>query len=245
MNRVDRGALEFDEPIDESMVEVSLLAAPAAVLSRDLGVAWRHRSDLMTALSFFAVVVLLFPLASGADKKLLQALAPGVLWVAALLAHVLAAQRTFADDARDGTLEQWIISPQPLAMLTAARIVAQWLTSSLPLVLIAPVLVLPFGLSFDATIVLCISLLIGTPAMVAIGITAAALTLRLRQGAALLALLVLPLEVPVLVFGAGAVDAVASGMPTTAHLSLLAAFSLLTFPGAALASAAALRISHA
>ncbi len=244
MKVVDRGAFDFTESIDESLAEVSLLAAPVALVRRDLGLAWRHRSDLMTALSFFAVVVLLFPLASGAEKKLLHALAPGVLWVAALLAHVLAAQRTFADDARDGSLEQWLISPQPLAMLTAARIVAQWLTSSLPLVLIAPLLALPFDLSSDATVVLCLSLLLGTPAMVAIGITAAALTLHLRQGAALLALLVLPLEVPVLVFGASAVDAVTSGMSATAHLSLLAAFSLLIVPGAAWASATALRISH-
>jgi heme exporter protein B len=245
VNAINQEFLGFVDSADTLSTDTSLLSGPLALIRRDLGMAWQQRSDLLTALSFFAVVVLMFPLASGADKNTLQALAPGVLWVAALLAHVLAAQRVFADDARDGSLEQWLIAPQALPALTGARMVSQWLSTSLPLVLIAPILVLPFGLPTDATWILCASLLIGTPALTAIGITAAALTLRLRQGAALLALLVLPLEVPVLIFGAGAVDAVMSGMSTSAHFSLLAAFSLLAVPGAAFATATALRIAHA
>lgn len=225
--------------------DVDLLAIFSAQIVRDLRLAWRHRGDLLTTLAFFATVVLLFPLASGAEKKLLLALAPGALWVAALLAHVLAAQHAFADDARDGSLEQWLISPQPLPLLIGARMLSQWLVTSLPLLLLSPLLSLPFDLPAEASMTLTASLLIGTPALTAIGLTAAALTLNLRQGATLLALLVLPLEVPVLVFGAGAVDAVGNGLSATAHLSLLAAFSLLAVPAAMIASAAALRIAHA
>lgn len=225
--------------------DAPLLVGPLALIRRDMTLAWRHRGDLVTTLSFFAAIVLLFPLASGADRKLLHAMAPGVLWVAALLTHVLAAQRVFQDDARDGSLEQWLTAPQSLPLLLAARIVSNWLTTSLPLIVLGPLLMLPFDLDADATLMLFLSLLSGTPAMIAIGITAAAMTFRLRQGAALLALLVFPLEVPVLVFGTGAVDAVMNGLPATAHLSLLTAFSLLAVPGAAFAAAAAVRISHA
>lgn len=246
MNIPRVSAAPFDGTEENSTTaEVPLFNAAIALVYRDMSLAWRRRADLLTTLSFFAVIVLLFPLASGAERKLLQAMAPGVLWIAALLTHVLAAQRVFQDDARDGTLEQWLVAPQALPMLVAARLASNWLATSLPLILLGPVLMLPFDLSPDATATLCLSLLVGTPAMTAIGITAAAMTLRLRQGAGLLALLVFPFQVPVLVFGTGAVNAVMSGMPATAHLSLLGAFSILAVPGAAVAAAAALRIAHA
>lgn len=228
----------------DTAADVPLFGAAGALVRRDMALAWRHRGDLLTAVSFFAVIVLLFPLASGAERKLLEAMAPGVLWIAALLAHVLSAQRIFHDDARDGTLEQWLAAPQPLPMLVAARMTSNWIVTSLPLIVLGPLLMLPFDLPPDASAMLSLSLLVGTPAMTAIGITAAAMTLRLRQGAGLLALLVFPLEVPVLVFGTGAVAAVMGGMPASAHLSLLGAFSLLAVPGAAMATAVALRIAN-
>ena len=214
-----------------------------AVVVRDLRLALRRRADIVSALFFFVIVVSLFPLGVGPEPALLRQLAPGVLWVAALLATMLSLPRLFADDHRDGTLEQLALAPQPLALIVLGKVLAHWLVSGLPLALLAPVLGLQFDLSNDALWVLTGSLLIGTPALSGIGAIGAALTLGVRGGGVLLSLLVLPLYIPVLIFGAGAVDATVSGLGAQAHLSLLAALTLAGVFFAPWPTAAALRIA--
>ena len=214
-----------------------------AVVARDLRLALRRRADIVSALFFFIIVVSLFPLGVGPEPALLRQLAPGVLWVAALLATMLSLPRLFADDFRDGTLEQLALAPQPLGLIVLGKVLAHWLVSGLPLALLAPLLGLQFDLSNDALWVLAGSLLIGTPALSGIGAIGAALTLGVRGGGVLLSLLVLPLYIPVLIFGAGAVDATVSGLGAQAHLSLLAALTLAGVFFAPWPTAAALRIA--
>lgn len=213
------------------------------IIVRDLQLSLRRQSDLVSTLFFFIIVVSLFPLGIGPEPELLRKLAPGVLWVAALLATMLSLPRIFADDHRDGTLEQLALSPQPLGLIVLGKVIAHWLVSGLPLTLLAPVLGIQFGLSGDALWILTLALLMGTPALSGIGAIGAALTLGVRGGGVLLSLLVLPLYIPVLIFGAGAVDAAVSGMGAEAHLSLLAALALASVFFAPWATAAALRIS--
>ncbi|NBS66762.1 MAG: heme exporter protein CcmB, partial [Betaproteobacteria bacterium] len=195
------------------------------------------------SLIFFVIVASLFPLGVGADPVLLRTLGPGVVWVAALLACMLALARLFANDHADGTLEQMVLSPQPLSLLVLAKTISHWLTTGLPLVIIAPVLGLQFDLSADALLILIASLLLGTPTLSLIGAIGAALTLGLRGGGALLALLVLPLYIPVLIFGAGAVEATAAALGAAAHLSILGALLLGTIVFAPWATALALKIA--
>ena len=214
-----------------------------AMIHRDLRLAMRRRADIVSALFFFILVVSLFPLGVGPEPDLLRKLAPGVLWVAALLSTMLSLPRLFADDHRDGTLEQLALAPQPLALIVLGKVLAHWLVSGLPLALLAPLLGLQFDLSGDALWMLSLSLLIGTPALSGIGAIGAALTLGVRGGGVLLSLLVLPLYIPVLIFGAGAVDATVTGLGAQAHLSLLAALSLSGVFFAPWPSAAALRIA--
>ena len=178
-----------------------------AIVARDLRLALRRRADIVSALFFFIIVVSLFPLGVGPEPVLLRKLAPGVLWVAALLATMLSLPRLFADDHRDGTLEQLALAPQPLGLIVLGKVLAHWLVSGLPLTLLAPILGLQFDLSTEALWMLTVSLIIGTPALSGIGAIGAALTLGVRGGGVLLSLLVLPLYIPVLIFGAGAVDA--------------------------------------
>ena len=218
-------------------------AACRAVVERDLLIAARRRSDVLTTFFFFVIVVSLFPLGVGPQPDTLREIAPGVVWVAALLAAMLSLARMFGADYADGALEQLALTPQPLTLLVLSKILAHWLTTGLPLVLIAPLLGLQFGLPGDALATLLLSLLIGTPALSLIGAVGAALTLGVRGGGALTALLVLPLYVPVLVFGAGAVTASATGMGAAGHLSLLGAMSLAALVFAPWATAMALRIS--
>ena len=214
-----------------------------AVVARDLLIAARRRSDVLTTFFFFVIVVSLFPLGVGPQPDTRREIAPGVVWVAALLAAMLSLARMFGADYADGTLEQVVLTPQPLTLLVLSKILAHWLTTGLPLVLVAPLLGLQFDLPGDALAILMASLLIGTPALSLIGAVGAALTLGVRGGGALTALLVLPLYVPVLVFGAGAVTAAATGMGVTGHLSLLGAMSLAALVFAPWATAMALRIS--
>ena len=220
-----------------------MLRLVAAVVARELRLALRRRSDLVAALFFFVIVVSLFPLGVGPDPELLRKLAPGVLWVAALLATMLSLPRLFADDLRDGSLEQLVLAPQPLALIVLGKVLAHWLVGGLPLTLLAPLLGLQFDLTGPALTVLAASLLIGTPALSAIGAIGAALTLGVRGGGVLLSLLVLPLYVPVLIFGAGAVDATLTGLGAQAHLSLLGALTLAGVFFAPWPTAAALRIA--
>jgi len=213
------------------------------VILRDLRLAMRRQADIVSALFFFVIVVSLFPLGIGPELDLLRQLAPGVLWVAALLATMLSLPRLFADDLRDGTLEQLALSPHPLGLVVTGKVIAHWLVSGLPLALIAPVLGIQFDLSGEALFVLTAAILLGTPALSGIGAIGAALTLGLRGGGVLLSLLVLPLYVPVLIFGAGAVDATVSGLGGEGHLSLLAAMTIAAIGFAPWASAAALKIA--
>ena len=215
----------------------------AAVVRRDLTLALRRRSDVLTTLFFFVIVVSLFPLGVGAQSTVLRSIAPGVVWVAALLASMLALVRLFASDFDDGTLEQAALSPQPLVLLVAAKVFAHWLVSGLPLVLVAPLLGMQFDLPVDALGVMTLALLLGTPCLSLIGAIGAALTLGVRGAGGLLAVLVLPLYIPVLIFGAGAVSATVSGMSASGQLSVLGAFLLIALVLGPWASAAALRIA--
>lgn len=213
------------------------------MVARDLTLAWRRRADVLSTLFFFVIVISLFPLGVGPETQLLRSIAPGVVWVAALLASMLSLGRLFASDYQDGTLEQMLLTPQPLYLVVMAKVLAQWLVSEVPLVLIAPVVGLQFDLPPDTLLVLFISLLIGTPVLSLIGSIGAALTLGLRGGGVLIALLILPLYIPVLIFGAGAVDASIMGVNPAANINLLAALLVLSLVFAPWATSAALRIS--
>jgi heme exporter protein B len=214
------------------------------IVRRDLTIALRRRSDVFTTLIFFVIVVSLFPLGIGPEPDTLRLIAPGVVWVGALLASMLALEQIFVSDHRDGSLEQMLLTPQPVALLVVGKVLAHWLVTGLPLVLIAPLLGLQYDLSATGLVALLVSLLLGTPALSLIGAIGAALTLGLRSGGVLLALLVLPLYIPVLIFGAGAVEATVSGLGGQAHLSMLAAILVASLVLAPLATAAALRVAE-
>ncbi|MEX2575390.1 MAG: heme exporter protein CcmB, partial [Halofilum sp. (in: g-proteobacteria)] len=187
----------------------------------------------------------LFPLGLGPERELLERIAPGIIWVAALLAALLPMERMFRDDYDDGTLEQLLLSPHPAALLALAKVVAQWLATGLPIILFAPVIALVLQLPLEALPALLATLALGTPILSLVGAIGAALTVGLRAGGPLLALLLLPLYIPVLIFAAGTVDAAAAGLPTAAPLSLLAAMLVLALTLAPAAVAAALRITAA
>ena len=212
-------------------------------IARDVKLALRSRAELGVQLLFYVLVASLFPLATTPERTTLALIGPGVRWVAALLASLLSLPRLFAADYADGTLEQIALSPYPLVALVGGKIVAHWLTTGLPLVVIAPLVGLQYAMDEEMLAVLAAALLIGTPILSLLGAIGAALTLGLRGSGSLLALLILPLYVPVLVFGAGAVDAVRAGLGASAHLSLLGAGLLLACIGAPFAAAAAVRIA--
>lgn len=220
-----------------------LLGPFLSVLRRDLTLAWRGRSDVLVTLAFFVIVVCLFPFGIGPETNQLRAIAPGVLWVAALLSTLLSLHRLFAQDHADGTLEQLLLSPEPTALWVTAKVLAHWVVTGLPLVIVAPGLALLFDVQQGALWVLVLSLALGSPILALIGAVGAALTLGLRGGGVLLALLVLPLYVPVLIFGAGAVDAYLGGTGATAQLLLLGGGLLAAIAAAPFACAAALRIA--
>lgn len=221
----------------------STAAACAALLRRDLTIAWRRRGEILHPLLFFVIVAALFAFAAGPDPALLAVAAPAVLWVGAQLATLLALPRVFADDYRDGVLEQLLLSPHPPTLLALTKTLTHWLTSGAPLVVVAPLLAEMLHLPRAAWPALLAGLLLGTPALSLVGAVGAALTLAARGGGVLLALLVLPLSVPVLIFGAGAVRAVVSGGDAGAPLLLLGALLLLALALAPLTIVAALRAS--
>lgn len=216
-----------------------------AVLRRDVTLALRRRSDLANPLLFLILVASLFPLGVGPQADLLRAMAAGVVWVAALLATMLSLESLFRSDFEDGSLELLITSPHPLGLLVLAKVLAHWLTAGLPLVLVAPLLGAMLSLPGRAVATLIESLALGTPILSLVGAIGVALTVALRRGGVLLSLLVLPLYVPVLIFGAGAVDAAATGLPVSGELALLGALLVLALALAPIAAAAALRISLA
>ncbi|WP_298011307.1 heme exporter protein CcmB [uncultured Aquabacterium sp.] len=213
------------------------------VLHRDLLLAFRRQSDVWTTLSFFLVVACLFPLAVSPERDTLRGMAPGILWVAALLSSTLSLGRLFALDHADGTLEQLLLSPEPLSLIVLAKVAAHWLVSGLPLVLLSPLLALQYDLPPPAIAVLTGSLALGTPVLSLVGAIGAALTLGLQGGGVLVNLLVLPLLVPVLIFGAGSVVAHGSGQGLAAHFYLLAALLAFTLVVAPWAAAHSLKVS--
>ncbi len=214
-----------------------------SMLHRDVLLVMRRKSEVLTALFFFVIVTSLFPLGIGAEPNLLRKIAPGVLWVAALLSTMLGLQRMFANDYLDGTLEQIALSPTPLVMLVSGKIIAHWVVSGLPLILLAPVIGIQFDLSAEALGVLMLTLLLGTPVLSLVGAIGAALTVGVRGGGVLLSLLILPLYIPVLIFGAGAVYAFDAGLGISGHLSLLAALLIFSLLGSPWVASIAIRIA--
>lgn len=224
-------------------VSVSSLPAMRAVFLRDLQVAFRQRQDLVNPLLFFVMVVTLFPLGVSPEVAFLREAGAGILWVAALLSVLLSLDHLFRHDYGDGTLEQLVLQPQPLFLLVLAKTLAHWTLTGLPLVLLAPVLGIMLHQPGATIAVLCLTLLIGTPVLSLIGSIGAALTLGLRSAGTLLSLLIIPLYIPVLIFGTGTVAAASEGAPVGAYLALMSAFLVLALTLAPFAAAAALRIS--
>lgn len=214
------------------------------ILRRDLMLALRRKSDLAQVIFFFAVVVTLVPLGVGAETNTLRAIAPGVVWVAALLAALLSLPRMFAADFADGTLEQMLVAAEPLPVIVFAKVVAHWLVTGVPMTVFAALFGVMFDLSLDVTLVLVASLAVGTPILSFIGAIGAALTLGLRAGGVLTSLLVLPLYIPVLIFGSGAASAVAVSMSPTAHFLIVGGLTLATAALSPMAVSAALRIAE-
>lgn len=223
--------------------ELNTFSVLYRIFMRDIKVALRRQSDVAAVFFFFIIAASLFPLGSGADPKLLQAMAPSVLWVTALLSCMLSLSRMYASDYADGTLEQMMLSNQPTVLIVLMKILAHWVLSGLPLVFVAPLIGLQFNLSSVELQVLAVSLLMGTLALSLIGSIGAALTLGIRGTGVLIAILVLPLYIPVLVFGAGAVNAVSIGMSPNGALSLLGAVLAIALVFSPLASAVALKIA--
>jgi heme exporter protein B len=210
---------------------------------RECTLAWRRRSDLAGTLGFFIMAVSLFPLGVGPEPELLRPIGPVVVWVVALVACMLSLNRLFADDYADGTLEQMALTPHAMAVVVFGKVLAHWTMSAIALVAIAPLVGVQFGLSVDTPLVLMASLALGTPVVLLFGAVGAALTLGLRGAATLTPLLVMPLYIPTLIFGTGAVHAVLVGLTPEPHIRLLGATLMLSLVVAPWAAAAALRIS--
>lgn len=231
-------------PLEQNILAGSgLWPAIASVLQRDLLLALRQKQDLANPLLFFVMVATLFPLGVSPEVEFLRKAAAGVLWVAALLATLLSLDHLFRHDYEDGSLEQLALLPQPLSVLVLAKVLAHWLLTGLPLVLLAPLLAVMLHLPAELMGVLCLTLLLGTPVLSLLGAIGAALTVGLRGGGVLLSLLILPLYIPVLIFGAGTLVAAADGLPVSGHLAVLGALLALALTLAPLAAAASLRIS--
>lgn len=224
-------------------MQPGLLALVALVIGRDLRLAVRHWDQVIQPLIFFIVVTTLFPLAISPALEELRRIAAGVVWVAAMLASLLALESLFRPDVEDGTMEQWALSGQPLSVLLLAKTMTHWLLSGLPIVLLAPMVGTALGMPSSAWSTLAISLALGTASLSLLGGIGAALTVAVRRGSVLLALLVLPLQMPILIFGARAVDLAMHGEPVAGPLNLLAAMLLLFASLAPFAMAAAMRIS--
>jgi heme exporter protein B len=227
----------------ETVRQHTLGAAFLALFRRDLTLAFRHRAEMANPLLFFVIVVTLFPMGISPETKILEAIAPGIIWVAALLAAMLSLDTLFRSDFEDGALEQILLSPHPAAVLVLAKVLAHWLVTGLPLILVAPLLGVLLALPGEAMWVLVATLALGTPVLSLVGAIGTALTVGLRRGGVLLSLLVLPLYIPVLIFGANAVGTAADGLPVIGQLYFLGALLVLSLTLAPLAIGAALRIS--
>ena len=215
----------------------------ATLVAREARLLFRRPAELLNPLVFFALVIALFPLAVGPETQLLKTLSPGLLWVAALLSVLLSLDGLFRSDFEDGSLEQWVLSPNPLALLVLAKVLAHWAFSGLALVILSPLLGLMLGLPVACLPVLLISLLLGTPVLSLLGAVGAALTVGLKRGGLLLALLILPLYIPVLILGSGALQAALQGMPASGYLLWLGSLTALAVTLTPFAIAAGLKIS--
>lgn len=220
-----------------------MLTLLRSVVRRDLRLAMRQKADVLNTIFFFVVVVTLVPLGVGPEPNLLRAIAPGVVWVAALLAAMLSLPRLFANDHADGTLEQMLLSAEPLPLIVLGKAFAHWLVTGLPLTVVSLVFGVMFDIGGEITFVMAASLLLGTPVLSLIGAVGAALTLGVRGGGVLTSLLVLPLYIPVLIFGAGAAEAAAAGIASAAYFLIVGAILLFTLALTPWAVAAALRIA--
>ena len=221
----------------------SYAAAFAWAFRRDITLAWRHPGETMLVVAFFVLVASLFPLGVGSEPQLLARIGPGVIWVCALLAAFLSLPALFATDYADGSLEQMTLSPHPMSGWTSGKIAAHWVVSGLPLTMLSPLIGLQYGLSLDTLGALAVALALGTPVLSLLGAACTALALGARGGGMLLALLALPLFVPILVFGAGAAEAQATGLSPSPHFSILAAGLVLAAFALPSASCAAIRIA--
>lgn len=219
------------------------MSAFFAVIRRDLILAFRRRAEIANPLFFFVLVVTLFPLGVGANPKLLQAMAPGVIWVSALLAVMLSLDSLFRSDFDDGSLEQMLLSPHPLTVLVMGKIIAHWLVTGLPLLVVAPLLAIFLGLPEQALGTLLITLVLATPVLSLIGSIGVSLTVGLRRGGMIISLLVLPLYVPVLIFASNAVEMAGNGLAVDAQINILVAIFFMSAVLAPLPAAAALRMS--
>lgn len=225
------------------MSKASLSQAFTALLKRDLLLAFRRRSEMMQPLIFLLVVVSLFPLGVGPSPQLLASIAPGVIWIAALLATVLSLEALFRSDFEDGNLEQFAISGYPLTAIALAKTVAHWLVAGLPLVVMSPLLAVWMNLPAEGLNVLMVTLILGTPVLSLIGAIGGALTVSLKRGGQLLSLLVFPLYVPLLIIATNAVSAAVAGLPYNGQLGLMAAALIASLTLAPFATAAALQLS--
>ncbi len=214
-----------------------------SIIARDLRLAVRQGGATLLALVFFVLTVTLFPLGVGPEPAILARIAPGVLWVAALLAAMLSLDRLFQSDFEDGSLEQLVLSGLPVGGVVLAKIIAHWMTTGFPLLLASPFLAVLLNMNGEGFTALMLTMLIGTPALSLIGAIGAALTLTVRRGGVLLSLLVLPLYIPVLIFGVSAIDAAVHGLNAKPHLLLLAALTVACLPLCPWAAAAAVKLS--
>ncbi len=220
------------------MIQVML-----TIVRRELLIAFRRQADILNPLWFFIIVITLFPLSIGPDPNLLARIAPGIVWVAALLSALLSLERLFKDDFQDGSLEQMMLMPVPLPLIVISKVMAHWLLTGLPLILISPLLAILLSLNFSVWLAVVITLLIGTPTLSFIGAIGVALTVGLQKGGVLLSLLILPLYVPILIFATSAIDAADLGMPFNGQLAIMAAMFVGALTLTPFAISAALRVS--
>ena len=225
------------------MTQLSYRAAFALIVKRDLMIAFRHRDDIINPLLFFVIVVSLFPLGVGPESTTLSRIAPGIIWVAALLATLLSLDRLFKSDYADGSLEQMLLSPHPVFILVIAKIFAHWLLTGLPLILIAPLLAVLLHLHESSYGALMLTLFLGTPVLSLLGAIGVALTVGIKKGGVLLSLLVLPLYIPVLIFATSAIDSAAMNLPYNGQLAIIAAIFFASLTLAPFAVSAALKVS--
>ncbi|MGR5365443.1 heme exporter protein CcmB [Photobacterium damselae] len=220
-----------------------MLTSITQVIRRELLIAFRRQADVFNPLWFFIIVITLFPLAVGPEPKLLARIAPGIVWVAALLAALLSMERLFRDDFADGSLEQMMLMPTPLPVLAFAKVIAHWLLTGLPLIIISPLLAILLSFDWSTWFAVVLTLLLGTPTLSFVGAIGVALTVGLRKGGVLLSLLILPLYIPVLIFATSAIDAASLGMAYNGQLALMGAMLVGSATMAPFAIAASLRIS--